>query len=161
MFRFEKLDVWQKAVDFAMACTTSHRDFPLRNALGLLARCDARLCRFCQTLLKEAGEPRAEDSPISSKFLDGSLMEVVSQVQLSARRALLKQTERDDMYAKAEELARMLSGLRASLSPEGRDGTALDSTLNLNSAAIHKHRTSRAPSTQTVRVDLARARLRY
>jgi len=69
MFRFEKLDVWQKAVDFAHFLEMAY----------------------------------------------GSLMEVVSQLQVASRQALLQQTDRDDLYGKAEELARMLSGLKASL----------------------------------------------
>ena len=69
MFRFEKLDAWQKAGDFA---------------------------RFVEIAY-------------------GSLMEVVSQAQVAFHQGFLKQDERDALYVRAEELACMLSGLKASL----------------------------------------------
>ncbi len=42
-------------------------------------------------------------------------MEVVSQAQVAFRQGFLERAERDALYVRAEELARMLSGLKASL----------------------------------------------
>jgi four helix bundle protein len=44
-----------------------------------------------------------------------SLMETVSQTQVAFRQSFLNDGDRDALYTSAEELARMLSGLKASL----------------------------------------------
>ena len=55
MFNFEKLDVWQKAIDFADLVYRSHaQSSPLTNALALPTKCGGPLSRFPQTSLKEA-----------------------------------------------------------------------------------------------------------
>ena len=45
----------------------------------------------------------------------GSVMEVVSQLQIAFRLSFVVAEVRDELYESAEELARMLSGLKASL----------------------------------------------
>jgi four helix bundle protein len=72
MFNFEKLEVWQKAIDFA--------DF----------------ARF-------------------TEIAAGSVFEVVSQAFIARRRSFFSEEQFRDIYADAEQLSRMLSGLRKSL----------------------------------------------
>jgi len=72
MFRFEKFNVWQKAIDFA--------DF----------------ARFVQIAY-------------------GSLMEVVSQAVIAKNQGFMADDRCREIYTDAEELARMLSGLKARL----------------------------------------------
>jgi four helix bundle protein len=67
MFNFEKLTVWERAIDFA---------------------------RF--------------------EIATGSAFEVVSQAVISRRQGLLAEAEFVKLYGTAEELSRMLSGLRKS-----------------------------------------------
>lgn len=119
MFRFEKLDVWQKAVDFAHGVYDVTSRFPAEERFGLTSQMRRAAVSILSNVAEGSGRASRKDFAHFLEISYGSLMEVVSQVQLSARRALLKQTERDDMYAKAEELARMLSGLKASLQPRG------------------------------------------
>jgi hypothetical protein len=42
-------------------------------------------------------------------------MEVVSQLEISLRQSFVTRRQRDQLYTAAEELARMLSGLRNAL----------------------------------------------
>ena len=54
MFNFEKLDVWQKAIDFADFIYSATRDFPLEERFGLTkpnaTRCSFDLFEYCRGL---------------------------------------------------------------------------------------------------------------
>jgi len=117
MFRFEKLEVWRKAVDFAHRVYDVTARFPAEERFGLTGQMRRAAVSISSNVAEGSGRASHKDFAHFVEIAYGSLMEVVSQVQLAARRALLKQTDRDDMYAKAEELARMLSGLKTSLQP--------------------------------------------
>jgi len=91
MFNFEKLDVWHKVVDFADQVYALTRTFPENERFGLTNQ------------MRRAA---------------GSIFEVVSQASISKRQGFLSETAFAKLYAVAEELSKMLSGLKKSLNSQ-------------------------------------------
>ena len=115
MFRFEKLDVWQKAVDFADRVYVVTRDFPAEERFGLTSQMRRASVSISSNLAEGSGRSSNKDFSHFVEIAYGSLMEVVSQTQVAFRQSFLNDDDRGVLYIAAEELARMLSGLRASL----------------------------------------------
>lgn len=115
MFRFEKLDVWQKAVDFSDRVYTATRGFPNDERFGLTSQMRRASVSISSNIAEGSGRSSRKDFSRFVEIAYGSTMEVVSQTQVAFCQAILQQPDRDDLYKRAEELARMLSGLRSSL----------------------------------------------
>jgi four helix bundle protein len=109
------LDVWQKAVEFASDIYEATRDFPSDERFGLTSQMRRASVSISSNIAEGAG--RSSDTEFG-RFIEiayGSLMEVVSQATIALRRSLLAEVRFRQVYERAEELARMLSGLRSSL----------------------------------------------
>jgi four helix bundle protein len=115
VFRFEKLDVWQKALDFAQVVYTGTGAFPADERFGLTAQ----MRRAAVSISSNIAEGSSRSSDVDfARFVEiayGSLMEVVSQALLAHRLSLLTEPSLKALTERAEEFARMLSGLRNSL----------------------------------------------
>jgi four helix bundle protein len=115
MFRFEKLDVWQKAVELADDVYVVTRSFPDHERFGLTAQMRRAAVSISSNIAEGSG--RSSDADFA-RFLEiayGSLMEIVSQSPVAQRQSFMSEAARQKLYAKSDELARMLSGLRAKL----------------------------------------------
>lgn len=115
MFRFEKLDVWQKAVELTSDVYTVTRSFPDHERYGLTARTRRASVSVSSNIAEGSG--RSTDTEFA-RFIEiayGSLMEVVSQLLVARRLDFLDELALKPMTVKAEEVARMLSGLRGKL----------------------------------------------
>jgi len=115
MFGFEKLDVWKKAVEFCDAVYRLTKKFPDDERFGLTSQVRRAAVSIASNLAEGSGRGSPKDFAHFVQVGYGSLMEVVSQVHLARRQGFLTQDDFDHLYADAERLARMLSGLRASL----------------------------------------------
>jgi four helix bundle protein len=114
MFNFERLDVWQKAVAFAALVYRSTREFPADEKFGLTNQ----IRRAATSISSNIAEGAARSGPDFAKFLTyatGSLYEVVTQSTIAKNEGFLDGSSFQELYANAEEIARMLSGLRKSL----------------------------------------------
>jgi four helix bundle protein len=114
MFNFEKLDVWQEAIQFADLVYQLTGAFPSDERFGLTNQ----MRRAAISVSSNIAEGSSRGSrPDFSRFVEiatGSLFEVVSQATVSRRQNLLDQSSYDRIYAAAEKQSRMLSGLRKS-----------------------------------------------
>ena len=115
MFNFEKLDVWQEAIQFADLVYELTRGFPHDERFGLTNQ----MRRAAVSVSSNLAEGSSRGShPDFSRFVEiatGSLFEVVSQATVSRRQGLLSDHEHQRIYAAAEKQSRMLSGLRKAL----------------------------------------------
>jgi len=115
MFNFEKLDVWQKAIDFADVVYVATRAFPGDERFGLTNQ----MRRAAVSISSNIAEGTSRHSPDDyGRFLEiatGSVFEVVSQSFIACRQGYLAEETRQRLYGAAEEQSRMLSGLRRSL----------------------------------------------
>ena len=115
MFRFEKLEVWRKAVDFADRVYAVTRAFPSDERFGLTSQMRRASVSISSNIAEGSGRSSDKDFTHFLQIAYGSLMEVLSQTQIARRQSLLDAENRDQLYKLGEELARMLSGLRKSL----------------------------------------------
>ena len=115
MFRFEKLEVWQKAVDLASDVYAATRGFPADERYGLTSQ----LRRAAVSISSNIAEGSSRSSDVDfARFVEiayGSQLEVVSEALVANRLSFLDQALLRGLYDKSEEVARMLSGLRARL----------------------------------------------
>lgn len=114
MFKFEKLAVWQKAIAFADLIYLETRVFPDEERFGLTNQ----IRRAASSISSNIAEGSARSDPDFVRFLGyatGSLYEVVTQSFVARNQGFLPEEKFARIYADAEEIGRMLSGLRDSL----------------------------------------------
>ncbi len=114
MFNFERLEVWQKAISFADAIYDTSRRFPVEERFGLTNQIRRAAVSISSNIAEGSARPPAD----FAKFLgyaSGSLSEVVSQSFIARRQGFLPEPAFLQLYRAAEEISRMLSGLRKSL----------------------------------------------
>jgi four helix bundle protein len=114
MFIFERLEVWQKAIEFADLVYSVTKSFPDNERFGLTNQMRRAAVSVSSNLAE--GSSRFSNADFV-RFLEigtGSLFEVVSQAFIGRRQGFLTEPEFQQLYAAAEEQGRMLSGLRKS-----------------------------------------------
>ena len=115
MFRFERLDVWQKAVEFTDRVYAVTRKFPDHERFGLSSQMRRASVSIPSNIAEGSGRSSDKDFAHFVEIAYGSLMEVVSQTEVALHQSFLASEARQDLYERAEQLARMLSGLKRSL----------------------------------------------
>jgi four helix bundle protein len=115
MFRFEKLEVWQLAVEFADRVYSATESFPNDERFGLTSQMRRASVSVSSNVAEGTGRSSDADFARFVEYAYGSLMEVVSQSFIAKRRGHLNEAMWQDVYKRSEQLARMLSGLRSSL----------------------------------------------
>jgi four helix bundle protein len=115
MFNFEKLEVGQKAIDFAELVYKHTRQFPGDERFGLTNQ----MRRAAVSISSNIAEGTSRMSQIDfARFIEittGSVFEVISQAFVGRREGFLNEANFRAIYNAAEEVGRMLSGLRKSL----------------------------------------------
>ncbi len=114
MFNFERLEVWQKAVAYAGLVYRTTKEFPPAEQFGLTNQ----LRRAATSISANIAEGSARPPADFARFLGyaaGSAYEVVTHSVLARNEGLLTPLAHDQLYAGADEICRMLSGLRRSL----------------------------------------------
>ena len=115
MFKFEKLDVWQKAIEFADVIYSVTRSFPADERFGLTDQMRRGAVSVSSNIAE--GSSRTSDNDFA-RFVEigtGSLFEVVSQATVAKRQRFLSEANFVAIYSMAEDQGRMLSGLRRTL----------------------------------------------
>ena len=115
MFNFEKLDVWRKAIDFADLIYSETRSFPLEERFGLTNQLRRAAISVSSNIAEGSSRSSKSDFARFVEIATGSVFEVVSQAFIAHRQSFLSEDQFRDIYKDAEELSRMLSGLRKSL----------------------------------------------
>jgi four helix bundle protein len=118
MFNFEKLDVWQKAIDFGDFIYNQTRGFPTEERFGLTNQLRRAAVSISSNIAEGSSRNSKTDFARFIEIATGSVFEVTSQAFVARRQELLNEAEFRQIYESAEELSRMLSGLRKSLFPD-------------------------------------------
>ena len=115
MFNFEKLDVWKKSIELADAIYRRTRAFPAEERFGLTNQ----LRRAAVSVSSNIAEGSSRSSKIDfARFIEigtGSIFELTSQIFIARRQGFLSEENFHELYRDAQEIGRMLSGLRNSL----------------------------------------------
>ena len=117
MFNFERLKVWHHAIAFADLVYSSTREFPGEERFGLKGQMRRAAVSISSNIAEGSSRSSRQDYARFLEAATGSLFEVVSQAFLAKRQSLLSEADHDLIYKDAEELSRMLSGLRKSILP--------------------------------------------
>jgi len=115
MLKFEKLDVWERAIEYADLIYNVSREFPSEERFGLTRQLRGSAVSVSSNIAE--GSSRSSDTDLA-RFIEiayGSLLESVSELQIAKRQQYLKTNEFEESYQKAETLAKMLSGFRRNL----------------------------------------------
>jgi four helix bundle protein len=115
MFNFEKLDVWQKAIDFADLVYNHTWRFPSDERFGLTNQMRRAAVSISSNIAEGTSRTSQTDYARFIEIATGSVFEVVSQAFVGRRQGFLNKDGFDALYSAADEIGRMLSGLRKSL----------------------------------------------
>jgi four helix bundle protein len=119
MFRFEKLDVWRRAVEHAGSIYTATRTFPSDERFGLTNQMRRAAVSVSSNIAEGSGRVSDVDFARFVEIAYSSLMELVSESTIALQQEFLPRQTYDEIYRESEELARMLSGLRGTLLQNG------------------------------------------
>ena len=112
---FEKLEVWQKAVDLADSVYEATTAFPNDERFGLTNQMRRAAVSISSNVAEGSSRSSKRDFARFVEIAYGSLREVVSQAHVSRRRGFVVNDGFERLVNDSETLARMLSGLRSSL----------------------------------------------
>jgi four helix bundle protein len=115
MFRFEKLDVWQRAMQWNDLVYTATMEFPKFEQFGLTSQLRKSSISVPSNIAEGSGRTSNKDNARFIEISYGSLMEAVCQCIIAQRQGYLQEETFFMIYNEAQELSRMLSGLRSFL----------------------------------------------
>jgi four helix bundle protein len=118
MFNFEKLEVWQKSIDFADLIYSLTRSFPQEERFGLTNQMRRAAVSISSNIAEGSARVSRADFARFIEIATGSVFEVVSQATIGLRQRFLAEEQYRQIYAAAEQQGKMLSGLRRSLLAE-------------------------------------------
>ena len=114
-FKFKKLKVWQKAVDFSTDIHNLTRKFP-KEELYILT---SQIKRAADSVALNIAEGSTGQTNSEFRQFLGytvrSEIEVVTCLYIGRDRKIINQADFNKFYTKAEEIIRMIQGLRNSL----------------------------------------------
>jgi four helix bundle protein len=119
MFSFEKLEVWQKSIDFADLTYDLTRTFPNDERFGLTSQMRRAAVSISSNIAEGSSRFSKTDFARFIEIAIGSVFEVASQSFISRKQGFLTEDAFRNLYAAAEEQSRMLSGRRSSLLGKG------------------------------------------
>lgn len=115
MFGCEKLDVWQKAIELSDQTYALTRAFPSDERFGLTSQMRRSAVSVASNIAEGSGRTSNNEFIRFIEISYSSLMELVTQSTISARQGFLNAEAKNDIYDRAEQIAKMLSGLKSSL----------------------------------------------
>ncbi len=115
MFRFQKLEVWQKAVQFANHIYELTKTFPTDERFGLTSQMRRAAVSISANIAEGSGRVSDKDFARFLEIAYGSLMEALSHGMIANQQGLITSQEIYDLLSQGEESSRMLSGLRSKI----------------------------------------------
>jgi len=109
-FAFEKLNVYQKAIDFADAVCTLTKGFS-RGYFFLADQLNRAALSIAANIAEGNGRFTRPDRRNFFGIARGSVQECVPLLELAARQRLLAAEQHQQLKADLEEIAKMLAGL--------------------------------------------------
>ena len=115
MFNFEKLEVWQKAIDFADLIYSETRGFPSEERSGLTNQLRLAAVSISSNIAQGSSRSSRTDFARFAELAAGSVFNVLSQSFIARRQSFFSEDQFRNIYTDAEQLTMMLSDLRKSL----------------------------------------------
>lgn len=115
MFRFEKLDIWKKSVDFASDIYRTTESFPSKEQFGLTSQMRRSAVSIAANIAEGSTRGSSKEFSRYIEIAFGSLCEVIAEIHIASDRSYISKDELNNIYNQSEELGKMLSKFRASL----------------------------------------------
>lgn len=115
MFSLKKLEVWEKAIEFADIVDSITGDFPADERFGLIHQMRRAAVSISSNIAEGSSRSSRKNFVRSIEIAAGSLYEVISQASICRNQGLLNQAQFQALCIAADEQSRMLIGLRRSL----------------------------------------------
>ena len=115
MFGFERLEVWQRAIEFADVVYSVTRGFPADERFGLTNQMRRAAVSISSNIAEGSARISRKDFARFIEIATGSLYEVISQSYVGKNQGFLSPEDFQVLYHAADEQSRMLSGFRRSL----------------------------------------------
>ena len=116
-FNFEKLDVYEKSIDFVNQVYLATKNYPKEEMFGLTSQ----FRRAAVSISLNIAEGSARTKKDFNRFVDmarGSVFECVTILQISEKQDYVGRAEISELRDRLVEISKMLSGLKRSLTPE-------------------------------------------
>ena len=115
VFPFEKLEVWQLAVDLADYILELLETFPTNKYLRLVGQMEAAVAGIPQNIAEGKGRQYKKEFIQFIYIAEGCLFEVLTLTELFKRRNLFKENDAKEIRNKSEIIDRKMHGLINSL----------------------------------------------
>ena len=115
VMKYKKLQVYNKAIELVVHVYALIKKFPREEQFALGDQLRRALISVPSNIAEGMGRVSTKDRSHFVKIAYGSLMEVNCQLEIAMKLGYISIEELSVEYKECEEIARMLSGLRASL----------------------------------------------
>ncbi|MGD8688175.1 MAG: four helix bundle protein [Syntrophobacterales bacterium] len=115
LFPFEKLDVWQLAVDLAEFVLGLLEQLPQNKHIRLMSQMEAAATSPAQNIAEGKGRQYKKEFIQYLHIAQGSLYEVVTLNEVFRRRKLFREEDSIEVRKRCEQVDRKLNGLINSL----------------------------------------------
>lgn len=112
MFRFERLKVWHKAVELYDVVDEVADGFPAKVRFALADQLRLAALSVSSNIAEGSGRETTRESRHFYNVAKASAFEVVSIVMICQRRGLMAPERGREIYGQAEEISKMLTGLK-------------------------------------------------
>ncbi len=111
MFKFERLEVWRKAVSLYEKIAVLSKAINQRDQFSLGEQIRRASLSISTNIAEGAGREGKKESRHFFNIAKGSVYEVVSLVYVMRSRGYVTEEEYNVLYGNCDEVARMLTGL--------------------------------------------------
>jgi len=115
IFPFEKLEVWQLAVDLADFVLSLLKNMPANQYIRVIGHAEAAVTSVAQNIAEGKGRQYKKEFIQFLYVSEGSLFELLTLVEIFNRRKLISDDDVEKIREKAENFDRKLHGLINSL----------------------------------------------
>ena len=115
LFPFEKLDVWQLAVDLAKTVLDLLEKIPQNRHIRLISQMEAAVTSPAQNIAEGKGRQYKKEFIQFLHIAQGSVFEVVTLNEIFRKRKLFPEEQANEVRKRCEQIDRKLNGLINSL----------------------------------------------
>ena len=111
-FKFEKLKIWEEAVEFASEIYKITREFPRTEQFGLTSQLNRAVVLISLNIAEGEGRRSNNDFSRFIQIAIGSLNEVVTLLYIALEQKYINKMEFDVHYKRCESISKMLHAFR-------------------------------------------------
>ncbi len=115
MFRFEKLEIWQLAIEYCLEIYSLTNKFPKQEQFGLVAQLKRAAVSISSNIAEGSGGTTTKDFINFLNIAIKSTLETVSQLLFCEKAGFLSKEKREHLYNKAEILIKKINAFKKSL----------------------------------------------